>query len=76
MLAQIRYKEHGLSFLEDMLPFIPKEQLQKIAEEEYEKNGLQYFEVIAPFLSKEMLSGYVQRQLLQRECGNLMKNKI
>lgn len=64
MLAQIRYKEHGLSFLEDMLPFIPKEQLQKIAEEEYEKNGLQYFEVIAPFMSKEILSGYVQRQLL------------
>ncbi len=61
MLAQIRYKEHGLSFLEGMLPFIPKEQLQKIAEEEYEKNGLQYFEVIAPFLSRDFLNHLAQK---------------
>ncbi len=56
-LADICYHKTGrISSLDDIAPFIPKEQLQHIAEEEYANRGLKYFESIAPFLNREFLN--------------------
>lgn len=64
--AENRYKNQGLSSLDDMAPFIPQDRLQKIAEEEYANRGLRHFEAIAPFLNREWLNG-LAREAIQKE---------
>lgn len=63
-LAEISYHKTGrLSALDDIAPFIPGEQLQKIAEEEYANRGLRHFESIAPFLNKGFLNGLAEKAI-------------
>lgn len=64
--AETRYKNQGITSLDDIAPFIPTDRLQKIAEDEYAHRGLRHFETIAPFLNREYLNG-LAREAIQKE---------
>ena len=46
------------------MPFIQKETLQKIAEEEVQKNGVEAIASILPFAGKQILSKYIIEKYL------------
>ncbi len=59
--AQKVTKEDNYSNFGEIAPFVPKEQLEKIAEKEYESHGLCHFESIAPFLKRDYLDNLAQK---------------
>lgn len=69
-LAGMIYEKSGLAGVEDILPFIPGEVLQEIAEREYVRGGHD-FDVIAPFLDQKYLNEIAIRLLRDKRIEDL-----
>lgn len=69
-LAGMIYEKSGLAGMEDILPFIPGEVLQEIAEKEYVRGGHD-FDVIAPFLDQKYLNEIAIRLLRDKRIEDL-----
>lgn len=69
-LTGMIYEKSGLVGVEDILPFIPGEVLQEIAEKEYVRGGHD-FDVIAPFLDQKYLNEIAIRLLRDKRIEDL-----
>ena len=69
-LTGMIYEKSGLAGVEDILPFIPGEVLQEIAEKEYVRGGHD-FDVIAPFLDQKYLNEIAIRLLRDKRIEDL-----